>query len=106
MHHKLPRDPLASVKKPNPKTDRRVERRALLPEEWHRLEAATLTGPERNGMSCKERIVLYRTAIQAGLRSGELRSLSRGSLYLDALPPYLLCKAKSTKNRKDAQQFI
>jgi site-specific recombinase XerD len=41
-HHKLPRDPLASVKKPNSKADRRRERRMLLPEEWPRLEAATV----------------------------------------------------------------
>ena len=50
-HHKLPRDPLASVKKPNPKADRRRERRMLLPEEWRLLETATETGPERYGMS-------------------------------------------------------
>jgi site-specific recombinase XerD len=33
-HHKLSRDPLSSVKKPNPETDRRHERRMLLPDEW------------------------------------------------------------------------
>ncbi len=33
QHHKLHRDPLASVKKPNPEKDRRRERRMLLPEE-------------------------------------------------------------------------
>ena len=31
-HHKLPRDPLSSVKKPNPAADRRRERRMLPPE--------------------------------------------------------------------------
>ena len=50
-HHKLPRDPLASVKKPNPKADRRRERRILLPEEWRLLETATTAGPERYGMT-------------------------------------------------------
>ena len=40
-NHKLPRDPLASVKKPKPKTDRRRERRMLLPEEWRWMEMAT-----------------------------------------------------------------
>jgi integrase len=105
-HHKLPRDPLASVKKPNPKADRRRERRMLLPEEWRRLEAATESGPERHGMTGRERLMLYETAIQSGLRSNELRSLMRGRLYLDSDPPYITCKAGSTKNRKDARQYI
>jgi len=105
-HHKLPRDPLSSVKKPNPKTDRRRERRMLLPEEWWRLEAATETGLERYGMTGGERLLLYRTAIQTGLRSNELRSLTRGRLYFDSDPPYITCKARSTKNGKDARQYI
>jgi hypothetical protein len=50
--------------------------------------------------------LLYRTAIQTGLRSNELRSLTRGRLYFDADPPYITCKAKSTKNGKDARQYI
>ncbi len=105
-HHKLPRDPLASVKKPNPKADRRRERRMLLPDEWQRLETATEAGPERYGMTGGERLLLYGTAIQTGLRSNELRSLTRGRLYCDADPPYVTCKAGSTKNRKDARQYI
>jgi len=57
-----------------------------------------MTGPERE--------LLYRTAIQTGLRSSELRSLTPGQLHLDTKQPYITCKARSTKNRKDAQQFI
>ena len=41
VNQKLPRDPLASVKKPNPAGDRRYERRMFLPEEWTLLDAAT-----------------------------------------------------------------
>jgi len=105
-HHKLPRDPLSSVKKPNPKSDRRHERRMLLPDEWHRLETATLAGPVRYGMTSTERLLLYRTAIQTGLRSNELRNLTRGRLFLTAVPPYIIAKAGTTKNRKDARQYI
>jgi len=105
-HHKLPRDPLSSVRKPNPKTGRRRERRMLLPEEWRRLEAATLARRVRYGMAAEERLLLYRTAIQTGLRSNELRSLTRGRLHLDSTQPYITCKAGSTKNRKDAKQYI
>lgn len=105
-HHKLPRDPLSSVKKPNPKTDRRRERRPLLPDEWRLLEAVLATALDRHGMSSNERRLLYTTAIQSGLRSNELRSLTRGRLYFDADPPYITCGAGSTKNRKDARQYI
>ena len=105
-HHKLPRDPLVSVKKPNPEADRRLERRMLLLEEWPLISDATLTGPRKHGMTGPERELLYRTAIQTGLRSSELRTLTPGQLHLDTKQPYITCKARSTKNRKDAQQFI
>jgi len=105
-NHKLPRDPLSSVKKPNPKADRRRERRMLLPEEWCRVKAATKFGQERYGITGAERVLLYETAIQSGLRSNELRSLTRGRLYFDSDPPYVTAKAGNTKNRKDARQFI
>lgn len=77
-HHKLPRDPLAKVTKPSPKTDRRHERRMLLPEEWQWLRVVTATGGDRCGMTGAERAALYATAIQTGLRSSELRSVTKG----------------------------
>ena len=105
-HEKLPRDPLVSIKLPNPKTDRRLERRVLLTDEWVWLEDATLHAPDNFGMSGMARSILYATGIQTGLRSGELRSLTRGKICLDAEKPYIRCKAKATKNRKDARQYI
>ena len=103
---KLPSDPLVTVKKPNPETDRRLERRMLRHEEWHWLRDVTAAGDDQFGMSCAEHVLLYETAIQTGLRSNELRSLSRGRLYLTAEKPYITCKAGSTKNRKEARQYI
>ncbi len=105
-HHKLPRDPLASVKRPNPKADRRRERRMLLPEEWQWVRATLAEGVERYEMPAEERMLLYAVAIQTGLRSSELRSLTRGRLFLDGNEPFITCKAGSTKNRQDARQFI
>ena len=103
---KLPSDPLATVQKPNPETDRRLERRMLRHEEWRWLRDATAAAEDRFGMSGAERVLLYETAIQTGLRSNELRSLTRGRLYLTAEKPYITCKAGSTKNRKEARQYI
>ena len=103
---KLLRDPLTSVKKPDPKADRRLERRILAPVEWQWLAAVTASRPVRYGMTGTERALLYETAIQTGLRAGELRSLTRRRLFLDDNPPYVTCKAGSTKNKKLARQYI
>jgi len=103
-HDKLQRNPLASVRKPNPKTDRRYERRVLLPDEWKWLKATI--SDVRGKTPAAERILLYETAIQTGLRSSELRSLTPARLHLDAERPYVTCKASNTKNAKDARLYV
>ena len=107
VHGKLPADPLASVRKPNPKSDPRLERRMLLHDEWHWLRSVALAeGPARHRMAAEERILLYAVAIQTGLRVSELRSLTRGRLFLDGDQPYITCKARSTKDSKPARQYV
>jgi len=101
---KLPRDPLASIKRPNPKADRRYERRMLLPAEWKWLRD-TVKG-DSFGMPAAQRLLLYETAIQTGLRSAELRSLTRARLFLDGQRPYITCKASDTKNGSEARQYV
>jgi len=104
---KIPFDPLASIKKPNPKTDRRHERRMLLPAEWTWLRASILGGGKvRDGMTAAERVALYGVGIVTGLRSNELRSLTRSSLHLDGPQPFIVCAAANTKNKKSAKQFL
>jgi integrase len=105
-NHKLPRDPLANVKKPNPNIGKKRPRRMLLPEEWQWLRDTTAEGPCRLGMPATERVLLYAVAIQTGLRSNELRSLTKGQLFLDREQPFVTCEAGSTKNRKKARQYI
>ena len=47
----------------------------LLPDEWRRLRKVTLAeGAERYGMTAAGRILLYCTAIQTGLRQGEVEA--------------------------------
>lgn len=101
---KLQRDPLASIKRPNSKADRRYKRRMLLPAEWEYLRGK-IAGV-LHGMPADARKLLYATAIQTGLRSNELRSLTRSRLFLEGDRPYVTCKASSTKNAKDARQYI
>jgi integrase len=105
-HGKLSHDPLRSVKRPSLKTDRRLRRRMLTPAEWPYLRAATLTSGPRDGMNPLERAALYATAIQTGLRSNELRSLTKADLFLSGEKPYVRCRAESTKNKYEARQYI
>lgn len=45
-------------------------------------------------------------AIQTGLRSSELRSMTRGKLHLSANPPFVLVDANQTKNSRPARHYI
>jgi len=105
-HAKLSHDPLRSVKRPSVKTDRRLRRRMLTPAEWPYVRAATLTSGLREGMNPPERVALYAVAIQTGLRSAELRSLTKSDLFLASDKPYVRCKAEDTKNGQEARQYI
>ena len=66
----------------NARIEKRHDRRALAVDELHTLLDTTAAGPERYGMSGADRAMLYRLAVETGLRSGELRSLTRGSFNL------------------------
>ncbi len=105
-HGKLSHDPLRTVKRPSVKLDRRLRRRMLLPTEWPYLRAATLASGQREGMSPIDRVALYAVAIQTGLRSNELRSLTKPHLSLNGETPFVRCKADDTKNGEDAKQHI
>ena len=106
QNHKLAFDPLADVQKPTPRTDRRMERRILEHAEWDCLIRAVTAGEEAYGLTGQERALLYSVAVQTGLRSGELRDLRRGHLYLDGSAPYIRAKAAITKNSKEAKQYL
>ena len=103
---KLASDPLVSIKKPSVEDDRRKMRRYLSHEEWRWLDSVTRQSIERFDMTGLERALLYATAIQTGLRSTELRSLTRGKLSLKSGPPFIIAEARSTKNKKAARQYI
>ncbi len=75
--------PLEHLRAINARTDKRRERRALEPDEIRNLLETTEAAPERFGMSGHRRAVLYRLAIETGLRASELRSLTVSSFDLD-----------------------
>ena len=74
-------NPLAHLKKT--KTIR-TSQRALEPDEVRRLLEATQAASERFGMTGYERAMLYRLAVESGLRASELRSLTVSSFDFDA----------------------
>ncbi len=102
----LPSDPTATIAKPSVKVDRRITRRMILPGEWNWVQTALAVEVLRNGQSSQERLLMYRAAIETGLRSNELRELKRSSLTLDSDNPHVTAKASTTKNSKMAKQLL
>jgi integrase len=93
-------NPLAHLGGLNVKTDRRRDRRALTVDELRGLLDTARHGPECYGMEGPERELLYWLAVESGLRSNELRSLTRVSFALDAEPPTVTVDAAYSKHRR------
>ncbi|MBN1817332.1 MAG: site-specific integrase [Sedimentisphaerales bacterium] len=68
--------PVAHLKRVNEKTDRRHDRRPLEPTEIGRFLATTMTAKTRFRMTGYQRALMYRLAMETGLRASELRSLT------------------------------
>ncbi|GMU23564.1 MAG: hypothetical protein AMXMBFR13_36420 [Phycisphaerae bacterium] len=103
---RAPENPLAFLHGGNPRLDRRHVRRALSAEELRELLATTETGPERAGMSGPDRSMLYRLAVETGLRRDELGSLRPESFNLEATPPTITVAAAYSKHRREDIQPI
>jgi integrase len=94
-------NPLAHLQGVNARADKRHERRALAVDELHRLLDTTAAGPARLGMSGAGRAMLYRLAVETGLRAKELRSLTRGSFQLGDDPTVAIAAAYAKNRRQD-----
>ena len=90
--------PLEHLKTVDTSRDKRHNRRALEPDEIRRLLEATRAAPKRYGLTGYERALLYRLAIESGLRRGELRSLTVSSFDFTACR--VTVEAAFSKNRK------
>jgi len=75
--------PVQHLKGLNVRTDRRHDRRALSTDEIRRLLETTTAEPERFGMNGAVRAMLYRLAVETGLRANELRTLKISSFDFD-----------------------
>jgi len=97
---RAPENPIKTLSLVNSRPDRRVNRRALSVDELRRLLETTARGPVRYGMTGSERALLYRLAVETGLRAYELRSLKVNDFDLDADPPTVTIRAAYAKNRR------
>jgi len=98
---RLSTNPLAYMKAGNVAVDRRLQRRALSPDEARRLIEVASRGEVSYGMEGTDRGVLYRIAIESGLRANELRGLIRSDFDLTSETPTVRVRAVNAKNRKD-----
>ena len=94
-------NPLAHLKGLNVKTDRRHDRRALTVDECRLLLSKTAAGKTRRSMKGLERAMLYRLALETGLRANELYTLTRSSFDLESNPPTVTVRAAYSKHRRD-----
>jgi len=97
--------PLRRGMKLNAKDDQRHPRRAIPVEQVRTLLQKTAEGPERYGMTGRERYLLYRTIIETGLRAGELRRLKTCDFDLDART-LTVRGVKATKNKRTKVQSL
>lgn len=106
-------DPLRSLDPMNVAIDRRRERRALSIEELRKLLDTTERGPARDGTSAAEsadgmpgpeRAMLYRVAVETGLRRNELHTLKVADLDLaDLERGTVRVRSVNAKNRREAR---
>ncbi len=98
---RAPDSPVAHLQGGNPKIDKRHERRAFTTDELRQLIDTTEGAAARLGVDGKVRAMLYRVAVETGLRAGELRSLTAGSFDLDSNPPTVTVGAAYSKRRRE-----
>ena len=93
--------PVAHLSGLNARTDRRRVRRALSVEEIRWLLDTTGEATPAHGMTGPVRSMLYRLALETGLRRGELASLTRAGFHLDGEHPIVTVEAAYSKHRRE-----
>ncbi len=84
----------------NAAEDVRLVRRPATGDELRKFLAVTSTGKPFRGLTGGDRAILYRVAVETGLRASELASLTTSSLDLDARIPTITVAASYCKRRR------
>ncbi len=91
--------PVAHLKGQNTRVDVRRVRRSFEADEVRRLLEVAAAGPECFGMSGYERSLIYRLAVETGLRANEIRNLKVSDFDFDDLT--VTVKAGYSKHRRE-----
>jgi len=84
----------------NAKLDRRHDRRNLTADELVRLLIVTMKGATHHKLGGRSRAMLYRLAMESGLRRKELAALTPSSFDFKAGEPTVSVSPRNVKNRK------
>ncbi len=103
---RMEKDPFRRIKVLNTATDQRHHRRPLSAEEFTLMIDAARTGPPTQGLSSRDRVMLYYIAAWTGFRKKELGSLTPRHLFLDSTVPYLTVPASYSKRKRNDMQFL
>jgi len=87
-------------------TEYRKKRRALTVDESHRLLEATKAAPKRYNMTGYERSLVYRLALEAGLRAGEIKSLTVLSFDFESEHSTVHVDPSDTKGKRPADLIL
>ena len=99
-------NPVADIPMLNVQTDRRHDRRPLLPEEFVLLLEAAEAGPPIATIRGADRAMMYVLSAWTGYRKGEIGSLTQRSFDLSADPPTITVQAVySKRKRTDTQEL-
>ena len=101
---RVDQSPVEHLQPINSSSDKRHQRRAIEPDELRRLLEVTRVAKRRYGMDGRERALLYKLAVETGLRANELRSLKKSSFDFDGLSVTVM--SGYTKNRKETTQWL
>ena len=99
-------NPVSDISMLNVKTDRRHDRRPLLPEEMDLLVNAAKCGPKIENIPGPDRAMMYVLAAWTGYRKSEIGSLTRDSFDLEATPPTVTVSAVYSKRRRKDTQVL
>ena len=92
--------PLEHLSRVNAAVDKSPGRRDLSVDEIRCLLVATEAGPDRFKVSGPDRAILYRLALESGLRANELRTLTRSSFRFGNTQSTVLIQAANSKRRR------
>ena len=87
-------------------TEFRKKRRALTVAEAHRLLDATTNAPRRYNMTGYERALVYRLALESGLRAGEIKSLMVLSFDFESKHKTVHVESSDTKGKRPADLIL